>query len=246
MKDIKLTIITATYNACNFLPKLIDSLASQSDKDFEWVIADGNSTDKTLILLENAKKSIKNIIIDSRQDSGISDAINRAIKIATGDYFVIIGADDFFYSDAVFNFKKHLFSNNPDILCAKILADGKELKVRKPDWLWLYGSSSKIACTAIGTAYKKSLVDKAGYFDTKMQIYADGLFALRAIKSGASIISVDFIAGEYAIGGLSNSNPLISFSEDLRAKLLCGYNLYIQLMLFVVRVLKSKNKILKK
>ena len=244
MKALKLTIITATYNAGNHLPKLIDSLAKQSDKDFEWVIADGNSTDNTLTLLENANDLLTNIIIDSRQDSGISDAINRAIKISTGDYFVIIGADDFFYQDTVLNFKKYLVTYKPDILCAKILANGKELKVRKPDWLWLYGSSTKIACTAIGTAYKRSLVDKAGYFDTKMQIYADGLFALRAIKSGASIIDVNFIAGEYAIGGLSNSNPLISFSEDLRAKLLCGYNLYVQLALFILRVLKSKNKIL--
>ena len=246
MKDIKLTIITATYNASNFLPQLIESLSAQSDKDFEWVIADGNSSDKTLLLLENAKKIIKNIVIDSRQDSGISDAINRAIKISTGEYFVIIGADDFFYPDAIMNFKKYLFTYKPDILCAKILANGKELQVRKPDWLWLYGSSSKIACTAIGTAYKRNLVDKAGYFDTKMQIYADGLFALRAIKSGATIINVNFMAGEYAIGGLSNSNPLISFSEDFRAKLLCGYNLYFQLFLFVMRVIKSKNKIILK
>jgi glycosyltransferase len=241
---MKISILTATFNASNFLPKLIDSLTSQTDKDFEGVIADGGSSDNTISLLENAKKYINNIKIDSRVDSGISDAINRAIKISTGDYFIIIGADDFFYSDAILNYKKYLSNYKPDILCAKIISNGKELKVRKPDFLWLYGSSTKIACTAIGTAYKKNLTEKAGYFDTKMQIYADGLFALRAINSGAKIVNVDFFAGEYAIGGISNTNPIISFTEDFRAKILCGFNLYVQLILFVLRVIKSRKKII--
>lgn len=241
---MKLSIITATFNAEKYLPNLIESISMQSDKDFEWVVADGLSTDETIDILNKAKLKINNLVVDSRIDTGISDAINRAIRLSSGEYFVIIGADDTFHPNAIYNFKKYLNKFKPDILCSKVMSDGKELKIRRPSWLWLYGSSAKIACTAIGTAYNKSLVSKVGYFDTKMQIYADGLFALKAIKNGSKIVNVDFISGNFAMGGISNSNPLISFSEDFRTKLICGFNLYIQLFLFSLRVIKSRKRIL--
>lgn len=47
---IRLSIITATFNTDEFLPRLIDSLKSQSDPDFEWIVADGGSTDETLVI----------------------------------------------------------------------------------------------------------------------------------------------------------------------------------------------------
>ena len=54
-KPLKLSIITATWNAENFLPRAIKSLEKQTDKDFEWIISDGSSTDSTLEILKNVE-----------------------------------------------------------------------------------------------------------------------------------------------------------------------------------------------
>lgn len=242
---IKIAVITATYNAQKYLPNLIDALAKQTDNDFEWIVADGASTDNTLTILEKSISKFKNLIIDSRKDSGISDAINRGIALIKSDYYIILGADDILFQDTISNFKKSIeLHEYPDILVARVKnSDDKILVPRKPSWMWLYGSQAKVASTSIGTAYKRTLNDKIGYFDTRFKIYADGHFMMRAIKSGATINNANFIAGVFFTGGLSNSNPFISYTEDLRAKLMCGYSIYIQLILFSLRLIRASRKI---
>jgi len=89
-----ISIITATYNAAAVLPRLVESLIAQTDQDFEWVVADGASTDGTLEILEQAKTRLKNVVVDSRPDFGIYDAMNRAIKLSKSSYYLIVGADN--------------------------------------------------------------------------------------------------------------------------------------------------------
>ena len=79
--NVKLTVITATYNAEKYLPNLIKSLREQTCKDFEWIVADGSSTDRTLELLSEVKDL--NLVVSSEPDFGIYDALNRAIKLAS-------------------------------------------------------------------------------------------------------------------------------------------------------------------
>ena len=103
---MQISIITATFNAANHLPQLIDSLQSQTNKNFEWVIADGGSTDATLDILQSIKNL--NIVLSSQVDFGIYDALNRAVKLSTSDYYVVIGADDVFKPDAIENFSNEI------------------------------------------------------------------------------------------------------------------------------------------
>jgi len=101
----KVSIITASYNAEKYIPRLVSSLLSQYNSNFEWVVVDGESTDKTLEILK--KVSGINLIVDSRPDSGVYDAFNRAVQIASGDYILFLGADDFLVCDLsniVYNF----------------------------------------------------------------------------------------------------------------------------------------------
>jgi len=112
-----LSIVTATYNAAAHLPALIESLRGQTDKDFEWIIADGGSNDETQVIL-NAVRDL-NILLDSRPDFGIYDALNRAIKLTTADYYLVLGADDYLYPEAVASFRKVLFDSGADIVSAQ-------------------------------------------------------------------------------------------------------------------------------
>lgn len=91
------SIVTATYNAKEYLPRLIASLRNQVNKNFEWVVVDGASTDGTLEILNNVNDI--NLTVDSRPDNGVYDAFNRAAQIASGNYILFLGADDFLVCD---------------------------------------------------------------------------------------------------------------------------------------------------
>ena len=88
----KLSIITATYNSAKHLPALIASLRAQTCQDFEWVVADGNSTDGTVELL----KQVTDLKLSwvSQHDFGIYDAMNKAIQRSQSEYYLVIGSDD--------------------------------------------------------------------------------------------------------------------------------------------------------
>ena len=94
-KDIRplITIITATYNAEKTIEQTISSVLSQDYNNIEYIIIDGKSCDGTLDKISKYKED-RRLKVISEPDNGLYDALNKGVKIATGDYIEIIGADD--------------------------------------------------------------------------------------------------------------------------------------------------------
>ena len=91
------TIITSTYNAAATLPRLLDSLASQTCRDFNWIVQDGASSDATIQIVEQYRDRLPEVLADSGKDSGIYDAWNKAIdrwQDKMGEWVLFLGADD--------------------------------------------------------------------------------------------------------------------------------------------------------
>ena len=91
------TIITSTYNAAATLPRLLDSLASQTCQDFNWIVQDGASSDTTMHIVEQYRNRLPEILADSSKDSGIYNAWNKAIdrwQDKMGKWILFLGADD--------------------------------------------------------------------------------------------------------------------------------------------------------
>ena len=91
------TIITSTYNAAATLPHLLDSLASQTCRDFNWIVQDGASSDATIQIVEQYRDRLPEVLTDSGKDSGIYDAWNKAIdrwQDKMGEWILFLGADD--------------------------------------------------------------------------------------------------------------------------------------------------------
>ncbi|MDR2819323.1 MAG: glycosyltransferase [Desulfovibrio sp.] len=88
------TIITATRNAAATLPRLLDSLAAQTCRDFELIIQDGASTDGTVGLAEAYRDRLPALSLDSAPDRGIYDAWNKALGRIQGEWVLFLGADD--------------------------------------------------------------------------------------------------------------------------------------------------------
>jgi glycosyltransferase involved in cell wall biosynthesis len=234
-----LTIITATLNSCEALPRLIKSLQRQTDLNFEWVIADGASTDGTLDLLHQELGAFR-VRVDSRPDFGIYDALNRAVKLASGTYYLVVGADDELFPDAVASYKKACFDEDSDFLTARIEVDGCIRGARWPRWIWLNGAFSCISSHAVGVAIKKDLHSRYGFYTKDFPICADQLFILRSIRAGAKIREESFVAGRFNLTGTSGRDVIGSFTESLRVNLAVGLNFWVQFALFVVRVLRYR------
>ena len=92
---MKVSIITATYNSEEFIISNLNSVNSQTYENYEHIIVDNKSKDKTL---EIVKKNGKRLKIISERDDGIYDAFNKGIELASGDIISILNSDDY-YSD---------------------------------------------------------------------------------------------------------------------------------------------------
>lgn len=110
---MKISIITVVYNAERYIKDCIDSIIHQSYQDIEYIIIDGGSTDFTLQTIAKYKRYITHFV--SERDNGLYDAINKGIKIATGEVVGILNADDTLVSNDVIQEIANAFSNDEEI-----------------------------------------------------------------------------------------------------------------------------------
>lgn len=96
---MKVTIITVVFNGEKYLKNCIDSILDQDYKDIEYIVIDGGSTDGSLSIIKSYSNQIHYFI--SEQDKGMYDALNKGIKMATGDVIGILNADDILASNDV-------------------------------------------------------------------------------------------------------------------------------------------------
>jgi glycosyltransferase involved in cell wall biosynthesis len=107
------SIIIPTFNAELTLDKALDSIAAQSYTDFEVLIQDGLSTDRTVAIAKDYTEKISQLSIISEADNGIYDGMNKALKRATGEYIYFMGGDDAFYNSDVLKEIGHELLENP-------------------------------------------------------------------------------------------------------------------------------------
>lgn len=235
-----ISVITATYNAAKLLPRLVASLQSQTDQDFEWVVADGGSTDATLDQLSAASINLHKVVVSSQSDFGIYDALNRGIKISSSEYYLVLGADDILEKSAIANYKKAIAETGADLITAHLYSTGEARPQRDRKKPWLHGAFAYVSGHAVGLAVKRSLHKKVGYYSNKLPIAADQLFILKAIKCGASVNAQNFVAGNYeSLEGLSGQDVLGSLLEGYRAQMATGQSKWVQTVLLILRLIKN-------
>ena len=231
-----ISVVTATYNAAEYLPGLIKSLQAQTDKDFEWIVADGGSSDNTLELLAAVKDLT--IKITSQADFGIYDALNRGVKMAAGEYYIVIGADDIFFPDAISELKTAI-EPTTDILTANI-KQNDQLIAPLNKAPWLYGMRSYVSSHSVGTLFKKALHDDFGYYSNKFPITADNFFILKVIKDKSTQLKqIDAVIGKFSDAGLSSTDTVGTLVENFRVQLMMGSNKYLQIACLFLRLLKN-------
>ncbi|WP_244311225.1 glycosyltransferase family 2 protein [Mucilaginibacter metallidurans] len=107
---MKISVITVVYNAQDTIKRCIDSVIGQNYNNIEYIIIDGGSTDSSLQIINQYKSHIKVLI--SEPDQGIYDAVNKGIRLATGEIVGTLNADDFFANQEVISALAQAFSDS--------------------------------------------------------------------------------------------------------------------------------------
>lgn len=108
---MKVSIITVVYNRAATIERAIRSVLSQSYQQIEYIIIDGASTDGTMDVVRQYSDRIATVV--SEKDNGIYDALNKGIRLATGDIVGILHADDEFTHERVIQTIVQKFQDNP-------------------------------------------------------------------------------------------------------------------------------------
>ena len=214
MNNPKVTVITICYNAVNEIEKTICSVISQTYKDVEYIIIDGGSSDGTVGVLKKYQDKISKWI--SEPDNGIYDAINKGIKMASGEWINCMNAGDVFHDKFVLEniFCTHI-PNNVSVLYSnhiKIKQTGlKVLGINDMNsHVWGFNHQSVI--------YKRCLHKQYGYYlnDKKKLLISDTLFF--APIPDEEKMKVDYIIADYAEGGASGLVAMDIYKQNLCAE----------------------------
>lgn len=109
---MKISIITVCHNASNWIKQSIESVIHQDYKNIEYIIIDGDSQDNTREIVERYSDAITKFI--SEPDHGIYNAMNKGIKIASGDYLYFLGSDDYLIDNSVISDVVDFIAKNPE------------------------------------------------------------------------------------------------------------------------------------
>jgi len=222
---MKISIITITYNSASTIRDTIESVLSQSYADIEYIIVDGNSSDKTMEIVRSYGDKIDKVI--SEPDKGLYDALNKGINNATGDVVGFMHSDDVYASKNVVKTIIEVFENydNDSFYGDLIYVDKHD--INKVVRLWRAGKY-KPGKMLNGwmpphpTFYvKREIYEKFGGFDLSYKISADYENMLRLLVSNKiSSFYVPMFIVKMRLGGESNrsvSNIIKKTKEDFRA-----------------------------
>lgn len=119
-KNLSISIIICTFNSEATIRDTIKSILLQNLKDYEVVVIDNNSTDKTIEIIKSYNLIKKQILIE--KDSGVYSAINKGILLANGEIVSILHSSDFYYESSVLkNIVKIFELKNPDIVYGDLI-----------------------------------------------------------------------------------------------------------------------------
>lgn len=216
---MKISLITVTYNSEKTLEETIKSILNQKYENYEHIIVDGLSKDNTMeIVRKYENKYNGKLKYISEKDTGLYDAMNKGIKMASGDIIGILNSDDILANELVFEKIVNTFKNTDCDATYSDLVFMDEKTMKIPVRNFMAHKYSKIMGwhPPHPTLYlKKEIYNAIGCFNTNYRIAADLDFMMRLIKNNYKLSYIK----EYLIlmrsGGVS-TNGLKGYLKNLK------------------------------
>ncbi len=209
MKHPLISIITVCYNSEKYIKDTIESVLKQTYQNFQYIIIDGGSTDRTLeIIKKYMPKFNGKMKWISEKDKGIYDAMNKGINLAKGDLIGIINSDDWYNSTAletiINNYDKDVDIYYGDIYIIKKIDNHFYIRRRngnKLNLIKIKASSIPHPSCFVKTSWYRKLK-----YDTKYKSAADYKFILESFVNGANFKYIYFPFSFMRYGGFSIIN----------------------------------------
>ena len=241
------SVITVVKDDEQNIEKTLKSVLSQSYKNYEYILIDGKSKDKTLNILKKYKKSITHL--KSEKDGGIYYAMNKGIKLSKGQIIVFVNSGDYLKKNSLYNVRKIFLKDKKfdyvfgtvkrHYTTSTILKHGINTKKLKYNFDFATAHST-------GFFLKKKIFDKYGYFNTKFKYSADydlyyRLIITNNIKGGST--NKENIIGEVTKGGFSSKLSFLGhLIEETKIRIHNKQNLIIVVLIFINAILKFFKK----
>ena len=223
MRDLKVSIITSCYNRCTTIRGAIESVLAQDYPDIEYIIVDGLSNDGSMDVINQYQGRVAKII--SERDHGMYEAINKGIRMATGDIIGLVHSDDFLYdSHVISDVVKRFEESGADF----VYGDGVYVcseDINKPvrNWIGCSYHRWKVACGWLPlhpTCYiRKDVMMREGLYDESFRIAADTDLLVRYLYKAR--LKVEYMHRRIIrmrMGGLSTDSEKrkLMWNEDIR------------------------------
>jgi glycosyltransferase involved in cell wall biosynthesis len=201
-RKYKVSIVTVVFNGASTLPQTLASVTEQDYTNLEYVVVDGGSTDGTLDLLAAAGEHIDCLI--EGPDSGIAEAMNKALEAATGDLVMFLHSDDRFLSRESLSLAVDCIVDLEHIWAFDILFGEGPHAVRAGPrpfnwWTWF-----KNPLPHQGVLCPRRVFDEIGGFDESLRIDMDYDFWLRAYLAGVPLRRVNEVLAVMGSSGVSS------------------------------------------
>lgn len=210
---MKITLITATFNSLQFISNVLASIKQQTYQNIEHILVDGESVDGTVEYLQQSNQ-VSRIITEP--DNGIYDALNKGIKLSTGDVIGFLHSDDAFFLDGtlakiakVFNTPTGKSGKFPDVVYGDlILIDQKDT-----DKVVRYWKSQPFRPTLLNRGWmpphptifmRREVYEKHGFFNIDLKCSADYDYILRVFRDPTlNIAYLPEVITKMRVGGVS-------------------------------------------
>jgi len=216
---MKISIITVCYNSEKTIETTFKSVLEQTYNNIEYIVIDGKSSDNTLKIIEKYSDII-NVLV-SEQDNGLYEAMNKGIKLATGDIVGLINSDDLFCDPEALSKVVKVFETNKNL--DSVYADlfyVSQKNINHISRRWISGLQKPFKYgwhPAHPTFYiKKSVYDKYGLFDLSFKLAADFEIMLRFLdrfKISTTYLKEPLV--KMRLGGETNKSFKNIFNQNL-------------------------------
>lgn len=266
------SVIVPTYNSANTIEDALNSIFKQTYRKIELIIADDNSTDITVEVVQNwlsvnSFRFLNTMILESEKNQGVVKNFNKAITKSKGDYIKIVAGDDMLLPDAIQVSMNYMILYPSKINFYKVEIFGPNLRLNRNmqrfcnrGYKILNSTQQEIYRELLKDNYiagpswgviPKKVFDNVGMFDERFPMLEDYPFLVKLKRNHYEFILIDNIQAKYRILGNSLCHSegqfkesLISFSMEEKVNLLLQEKMYYTV--FTEKVIAFRYRIKKK
>lgn len=253
MNQIKFSLITISFNSEKTIERTIESVLKQTYNNYEYIIIDGASKDRTLEIIHNYKEYFAGKIkIISEPDKGIYDAMNKGIKVASGEIIGIVNSDDWLEPTALQTIYDAYKKNNNSLNTLYVgwmnfhYKDGtfQILKTSNMKFKKMARVYQMAGIFHPATFVPMSIYNRIGLFDDRMSISADADFILRCYYNNILFSFVDKVLTNMKDDGVSNNGTMKILKKSYRDRKLLlnkyvnnSFCYYYYQLIWIVKIL---------